>query len=329
MSSSTAPAPHPRLSATALQAERPTFFGTFWGGGDTGGGTSNGGATSNITSSGTGNGGGGVTGQWGGQEKPAGERQVRRHTNATDMAEPYGATIWRGGAREAAPGGAGGGGAGAFPEEEEGFFQSLRRKIFEGDNQREAEAEASREAAAAIAASNAAAPTGSEPPSVERSTKRSGPGEGVSPASSKAMSTPSAMQAALRYTPVRSAERGESHGSPSFGMDSTGSFSTRLTSNGSSTPVGVRLARPIRAPSSSGAGAGPGTGGYSPIITIPTTHGADTPPPQHPDAGAGGIRSVDRGRASSIPVMHMAPDVAEEAAAKFGLVRMVFGDVGQ
>lgn len=325
MSSSTAPAPHPRLSATALQAERPTFFGTFWGGGDTGGGTSNG------TSNGTGNGGGGVTGQWGGQERPAPEREVRRHTTATDMGEPYGGTIWRGTTREAAPGAGrkngGAGGGGVFPEEEESFFQSLRRKIFEGDSQQvsqqEAEAKASREAAPAVAS------TGPELPSEERSTKRSGPGEGVSPSSSKALSTPSAMQAALRYTPVRSSERGESHGSPSFGLDSTGSFSTRLTSNGSSTPAGVRLARPIRAPSSSGAGAGPGTGGYSPIITIPTTHGTDTPPPQHPDAGAGGIRPVDRVRASSIPVMHMAPDVAEEAAAKFGLVRMVFGDVGQ
>ena len=229
--------------------------------------------------------------------------------------------------REAAPGSAATG-----REEEEGFFQSLRRKIFEGDSQREAEAEASRVAAAAIAtaAASTAATTGSEPPSGERSTRRSGLGEGVSPASSKATSTPSAMQAALRYTPVRSSERGESRGSPSFGMDSTGSFSTRRTSNGSSTPAGVRLARPIRAPSSSGVGTGPGTGGYSPIITIPTTHGTDTPPPQHPDAGAGGIRSImDRGRASSIPVMHMAPEVAEEAAAKFGLVRMVFGDVGQ
>ncbi|CAM9719193.1 unnamed protein product [Laminaria digitata] len=237
--------------------------------------------------------------------------------------------------REAAAAGrnADGGGGVGFAMEEEGFFQSLRRKIFEGDSQREAEAEASRlsAAVAAVAASTAATAGGSEPlPSGETSSKRSGGlGEGVSPASSKAVSTPSAMQAALRYTPVRSSERGESHGSPSFGMDSTGSFSTRISSNGSSTPAGVRLARPIRAPSSSGAGAGPGTGGYSPIITIPTTHGTDTPPPQHPDAGAGGIRSMDRVRASSIPVMHMAPEVAEEAAAKFGLVRMVFGDVGQ
>ena len=228
----------------------------------------------------------------------------------------------------------GGGGAadGRNGVEEEGFFQTLRRKIFEGDGQKEAEVEANRiaTAAAAAIAATASTPAGAEPPSGDGSTKRSGLGEGVSPASSKATSTPSAMQAALRYTPVRSSERAESHGSPSYGMDSTGSFSTRLTSNGSSTPAGVRLARPLRAPSAaSGAGAGPGTGGYSPIITIPITHGTDTPPPQHPDAGAGGIRSVDRNRASSIPVMRMAPEVAEEAAAKFGLVRMVFGDVGQ
>lgn len=329
VSSSSAPAPHPRLSNTAVHAERPAFFGALWNAAGSAGRSGGGSASSRGPGVGGGHWGGSGAG-WGG------ERQTRRHTNAGDeIGHESAVSIWRSATRDGDSAGKKNGGADGDNEEEEGFFQSLRRKLFEGDKQRDVEAK--RQAAASAAASAAAFAAASAVAAEVNEEKAAeeglvgGPIKEESPDPSMVTVASSEVPAALKFTPVRAAERSNNLAAPPAVANGGGNVSARQTPIRSA--VGVRVSRSTRSPSgrpvasaAAGAGAGPGTGGYSPIITISPAHGSDTPPPNHPDAGAGGIRAVERTRAMSQPTVHMAPDMAAEAAAKFGLVRMVFGE---
>lgn len=299
MSSSVAPEPLPRLSASAVQAEQRNFFGKFWSG-NSSGGTENGDREGAGGGGGFGGarGGGGIAGHWGGFDRE-GARQRRRHSDA-GAAEADTAAIWKWGeGRDSAPtqkggdaGGKDGGGGGDDDgdDEEEGFFQALRRKIFEGDKEDRDKA---------------------------KSSQRRGSAPAPSPAYKAAAAKPSEMQASLRFTPVRAAERSATtqRGTPPVGVNGG-------SSSGGARGAASRSRARSMAATGAGAGAGPGTGGYSPIITIPplpVVEGAPTPSSEDPDAGAGGTRSV----ASSVD-----PSSAEAAAAKFGLVRMDYGDPG-
>lgn len=317
VSSSVAPAPLPRLSASAVQGEGRDFFGKFWsghtgsGGGSGGGG--GGGENSNDLDNGDreGAGGGGglgrarrggdIAGQWGGFDRE-GARQRRRHSDV-GPSEPQAAAaaIWRGGeARDAAaaPGEKAGevGKDGGGGEKEEGFFQALRRKIFEGDREDRDKAKSASQTRGAGGSTAKAQ-------------------ESPSQGSKVAAARPSEMQASLRFTPVRTAERSTAQrGTPPVGVNggSGGGSGARATAS--------RSRSRSMATAGAGAGAGPGAGGYSPIITIPPlpmAEGVPSPSSKDPDAGAGGTRSVEPSADHS---------TAEAAAAKFGLVRMDYGD---
>eukprot|EP00903_Cladosiphon_okamuranus_P015602 g14407.t1 len=306
VSSSVAPEPLPRLSASAVQGESRNFFEKFWSG-HTGSGGENNSDLVNGDREGAGGGGGlggargggGIAGHWGGFDRDGARRQ-RRHSDA-GPAEPQAAAaaaaaaIWMSGeGRDAAAApdekadeaGKDGGGS----EEQEGFFQALARKIFEGDRQDRDKAK------------SASQTKGAGGSTAKGQTL---PSQG----SKKAAAKPSEMQTSLRLTPVRTAERSTAQrGVPSVGVN--GGSGARATPS--------RSRSRSMAGTGAGAGAGPGTGGYSPIITIPPLPMADGAPTSStdPDAGAGGTRSVE----SSVD-----PSTAEAAAAKFGLVRMDYG----
>ena len=324
VSSSVAPEPLPRLSASAVQGEQRTFFGKFWSG--SGGGVGGGGE--NSTSSevdnngdregtgggggfGGGRGGGGIAGHWGGFDRE-GARQRRRHSDA-GPADLDSAPIWRAGEVKIGavpgekPGGDGSGGGGGEEEEEEGFFQALRRKIFEGDRE-------DRDKAKSASQGPRAGARGSTPKVQESPSQVS-----KAAAAAAAASKPSEMQASLRFTPVRAAERSATQrGTPPLGVNGSGGGGRGARGTAS------RSRSRSMAGTGAGAGAGPGTGGYSPIITIPPlpmAEGAPAPSSKDPDAGAGGTRSVERSMELSVDAA-----TAEAAAAKFGLVRMDYGD---
>lgn len=282
LSSSVGPAALPRLSGTAARVQHHNFFGNFWSGGN---------AADN-------------------DPDKQGARETRRNSAAADNKETEAEAIWRAGggrdkpsAEENAGKGEGGEEKQEQPQQEEGFFEALRRKIFEGDSGTQRD-----EKPGAKEASAAPAPAAGQ----------QGGKKGKAQASPQVSKTPSEMEPSLKFTPVRAADRTTTTNQAGAGSGS------RSGGRGGST--GDRTRSRSVAGAGAGAGAGPGTGGYSPIITIPPLPLAgNTPPANHPDAGAGGSRSVERPRNSSaaaVPAARIAPDMAEEAAAKFGLVRM-------
>lgn len=311
MSSSFAPAPLPRLSATAVQAERQSFFGNFWngGGGKDGGDSSNGdGGLGGGQGIGGGQAGGGIAGHWGGFDRD-GARQQRNRSAAAAVSSNgidskavwkpdgtrYLAAAQNQGRRGDDEGNEDGGEEKKkeeveVEEEEEGFFQALRRKLFEGDK-----TSSDHKSAAADATSSEV----KNEPSLH-------------------LPTPVKQSAA----PVAAVGAGATGG---------GSGSGSRPARRNPTPTGTNDTRPSRSKSMAAAAvAGPGKQRSSPAIMIlpPTKLAERSPPANHPDAGAGGSRPVERSRAvtSAAPVPPpMAPELAElaeEAAAKFGLVRM-------
>lgn len=323
ISSSVAPAPLPRLSATAVQAERQSFFGNFWNGGDgNGDGSSNGdGGLGGGQGIGGGQIGGGIAGHWGGFDRD-GARQKRNRSAAAAVVGTNGidSKVWKpDGTRYLASAqnqGRRGGGdeededggekkkkeeEGEGEEEEEGFFQALRRKLFEGDKTPSDNKSAATEPA-----------TGSE---VNNDPSLHLP---------KRVVVPSAQPTPAKQTPapVSAVSAGATGGGG--GGSRSGSRSARRNS----TPTGTNDMRPSRSKSMAAAvSAGPGKQRSSPAIMIlpPPELAESSPPANHPDAGAGGSRSVECSRvvssAAAVP-RPMAPELAEEAAAKFGLVRM-------
>ncbi|CAN0421184.1 unnamed protein product [Ectocarpus sp. 8 AP-2014] len=308
VSSSVAPAPLPRLSATAVQAERQSFFGNFWNGG--GGGGKDGGDSSNGDGGlgggqgiGGGQTGGGIAGHWGGFDRDGARQQRNRSaaaavsSNGIDSKEVwkpdgtrYLASAQNHGRRGDDEGNEDGGEKKKkeeVEEEDEGFFQALRRKLFEGDK-----TSSDHKSAAADA-------TWSE----------------VKNEPSLHLPTPVKQSAA----PVAAVGAGATGG---------GSGSGSRPARRNSTPTGTNDPRPSRSKSMAAAVvAGPGKQRSSPanMILPPPKLAERSPPANHPDAGAGGSRPVERSRAvtSAAPVPPpMAPELAEEAAAKFGLVRM-------
>ncbi|CBN76896.1 hypothetical protein Esi_0023_0177 [Ectocarpus siliculosus] len=156
VSSSVAPAPLPRLSATAVQAERQSFFGNFWnaGGGKDGGDISNGdGGLGGGQGIGGGQTGGGIAGHWGGFDRD-GARQQRNRSAAAAVSsngiDIDSKAVWKPDGTRYLASARNQGRRGddewnedggekkkkeevEVDEEEEGFFQALRRKLFEGD----------------------------------------------------------------------------------------------------------------------------------------------------------------------------------------------------
>lgn len=306
-----------------MQAERQSFFGNFWNGvggnGGNGGDSSNGdGGLGGGQGIGGGQTGGGVAGHWGGFDRD-GARQMRNRsaaaavsTNGIDskaVLKPDGTRYLasaqnlgrRGGDEENQDEGEKK--VGEEEEEEEGFFQALRRKLFEGDK---------------TSSDHKSAAAGATASDVKNEPSLHLP---------KAVAMPSDQPTPVPQTtaPVAAVSASVS-ATDSSGGSRSGSLSGSRPTRQKSTPTGTNDMRPSRSKSMAAAVTGPGKQRSSPAIMIlpPPKVAERSPAPSNPDAGAGGSRPVERPRvvsaAASVPPM--APELAEEAAAKFGLVRM-------